>query len=160
MLRLIYTSVHTSSFDRLGFGLLCEQSSANNRAIGVGGLLLCNDLEFMQCLEGPRDRVAMIYNTIVKDHRHKDIRLLESGVTRQRIFKNWSMMGLSIKPETVLSAEPIAYTLLDHRLYRPWKSLGESAGDLIYEYAKVKAELEKAGDTRSLSKVIEVYPPR
>ena len=160
MFRLIYTSVQKPGIKRHAFELLCEQAARNNRQVNVGGLLLCNGVEFMQCLEGPRDRVAMIYNTIVKDHRHKDIRLLESGVTRQRIFKNWSMMGLSIKPETVLSAEPIAYTLLDHRLYRPWKSLGESAGDLIYEYAKVKAELEKAGDTRSLSKVIEVYPPR
>lgn len=159
MLRLIYTSRKSPSLDRLGFELLCEKSSASNRALGVGGLLLCNDMEFMQCLEGPRKAVTATYNKIIKDPRHSDICLLVSEYTSERLFENWSMLGLAIKPQSVLSAEPIAYTLLDHRLYRPWKSLGAAAGDLIYEYAKVKAELEKAGETRLLSTVFEVYQP-
>lgn len=157
MLRLIYTSVQSSSFDRSSFEQLCKKSSEANKARGVGGLLLCNDLEFMQCLEGPRDAVASIYKKIINDPRHRDIRLLVSVPASERLFQDWSMVGLAIKPSSLLSGEPIAYTLLDHRLYWPWKSLGTSAVDLMFEYAKVKSELEKAGDTCSFSKVFEVY---
>lgn len=123
------------------------------------GLLLSNDLEFMQCLEGPRDAVAGVYSKIVKDPRHTDIRLLVSQDIETPLFRNWSMLGLAIRPRSGLSTEPTAYTLLDHRLYCPWKSLGAGASDLIYEYAKVKAELEKSGDNRPFSKVFDVYQP-
>lgn len=159
MLRLIYTSVQSTGFGRSDFELLCEHASRNNLALGVRGMLLCNDHEFMQCLEGQRNAVGSVYKKIVKDSRHSDIRLLVSETTQEYLFENWSMMGLAIKPKSVLSGKPIAYTLLDHRLYRPWKSLGVAASDLIYEYAKVKSELEKAGETRLLSKVFEVYQP-
>lgn len=138
---------------------MCENASRNNMALDVGGLLLSNDLEFMQCLEGPTEAVAAIYKKIVRDSRHSDIRLLVSETTDNLLFATWSMLGLAIKPQSVLSSEPIAYTLLDHRLYRPWKSLGIGAADLIYEYAKVKAELEKAGEIGLLDKVFDVYQP-
>jgi len=157
MLRLIYTSVQVPGFDRLAFEQLCEQASQNNRNLGIEGLLLCNGVEFMQCLEGPKEAVASIYKKIVKDSRHSDIRLLVSEVSNAAMFEKWSMVGLGTKPQSVLSGESIAYTLLDHRLYRPWKSLGLGAADLIYEYAKVKAELEKAGEMGLLSKVFDVY---
>lgn len=157
MFRLIYTSVQKPGFDRQAFKLLCEQAALNNRRLGIEGLLLCNGVEFMQCLEGPRDAVAAVYKKITQDSRHTDIRLLVSEPTSTLYFKNWSMLGLATKPQAVLSAESIAYTLLDHRLYRPWKSLGVGAADLIYEYAKVKTELEKAGEMRLLGKVFEVY---
>lgn len=159
MLRLIYTSVQSSGFDKAAFGQLCENCSRNNLALGVDGLLLYNDLEFMQCLEGPSDKVIALYKKIVVDPRHFDIRLLVSEATDLKLFEAWSMLGLAIKPQAALSAEPIAYTLLDHRLYRPWKSLGAGAADLIYEYAKVKVELEKAGEMNLLDKVFDVYQP-
>lgn len=157
MLRLIYTSVQTSSFYRSSFEQLCKKSSRANRDLDVSGLLLCNDMEFMQCLEGPQDAVASIYKKIIKDSRHHDIRLLMSEPVSERLFQDWSMVGLAIKPQSALSAEPIAYTLLDHRLYWPWKSLGDGAVDLMFEYAKVKSELEKEGDASSFGKVFEVY---
>ncbi|WP_138518798.1 BLUF domain-containing protein [Limnobacter alexandrii] len=159
MLRLIYTSVQVPGFDRPAFEHLCEQAATINSKLGIEGLLLCNGVEFMQCLEGPKEAVVQVYRKIVQDRRHSDIRLLVSEPTNDLMFKKWSMMGLVTRPQDSLSAESIAYTLLDHRLYRPWRSLGLGAADLIYEYAKVKAELEKAGEVGLLSKVFEVYEP-
>ena len=157
MFRLIYTSVQKPGIKRHAFELLCEQAARNNRQMNVGGLLLCNGVEFMQCLEGPKDAVSTIYRTITQDSRHSDIRLLVFEPATELLFTNWSMLGLVTKPQAVLSKESIAYTLLDHRLYRPWRSLGLGAADLIYEYAKVKAELEKAGEMGLLGKVFDVY---
>jgi hypothetical protein len=157
MFRLIYTSVQKPGFKRQAFELLCEQAARNNRQMNVGGLLLCNGVEFMQCLEGPKDAVSTTYRTITQDSRHSDIRLLVYEPVTELLFTNWSMLGLVTKPQAVLSKKSIAYTLLDHRLYRPWRSLGVGAADLIYEYAKVKTELEKAGEMRLLSQVFEMY---
>ena len=157
MLRLIYTSVQTLGLSKVVFEQLCEHASRHNKAVGVGGLLLSNDHEFMQCLEGPAEEVAAIYKKIVLDPRHHDIRLWVCEATNERLFQTWSMVGLATKPEPNLSGETVAYTLLDHRLYRPWKSLGLGAADLIYEYAKVKSELEKAGEIDLLDKVFDVY---
>lgn len=157
MIRLIYTSVQMPGFDHLAFEYLCHQASRNNRELGLQGLLLSNGTEFMQCLEGSQEAVAFIYGKIVKDSRHFDIRLLVSESTNEHLFDNWSMVGLAAKPQSVLGGESIAYSLLDHRLYRPWKSLGLGAADLIYEYAKVKAELEKAGELSMLSKVFDIF---
>jgi len=159
MLRLIYTSVQMPGFDRASFERLCEQAASKNRRLNVHGLLLNNGVEFMQCLEGPKEAVAAIYRQIVIDSRHSDIRLLVSEATCNLLFKQWSMVGLATKAQAVLSTESIAFTLLDHRLYRPWKSLGIGAADLIFEYAKVKAELEKAGEISLLGNVFDVYQP-
>lgn len=157
MFRVIYTSVQRPGFDSLAFELLCEHAAQSNKKVGIGSMLLCNGVEFMQCLEGPKEVVAELYKKITKDPRHNDIRLLVSEPIQTLYFKNWSMVGLVTKPPAVSSAQPIAYTLLDHRLYRPWRSLGAGAADLIYEYANIKTELEKAGDARLLGKVFKKY---
>ena len=158
MLRLIYTSVQSPGLCKIDFEQLCEQAARTNQALNIGGLLLANDQEFMQCLEGPAAEVASTYKKILVDRRHHDIRLLVCEPVQSLIFQTWSMIGLSLKPVNTVSVDGMAYTLLDHRLYRPWKSLGLSAADLIYEYAKVKAELERAGELNLLGKVFDVYP--
>jgi hypothetical protein len=42
----------------------------NNPALGITGLLCVSDDLFMQVLEGGRDEVCELYNTIVRDDRH------------------------------------------------------------------------------------------
>jgi hypothetical protein len=158
MLRLIYISVQSPGLSKTDFEQLCEQAARTNQALNIGGLLLANDQEFMQCLEGPAAEVAAIYKKILVDPRHHDIRLIVCEPVRSLMFQTWAMVGLSLKPINTVSIDAMAYTLLDHRLYRPWKSLGLGAADLIYEYAKVKFELEKAGELGLLEKVFDVYP--
>lgn len=157
MLRVIYTSVQRAGLLRGDLEKLCERASSNNSRFGVTGLLLSNGLEFMQCLEGPDDAVVQTYKLITQDSRHEDIRLLVSDQTQVRLFPNWGMVGMATKPQAVVGAHSIAYALLDHRLYRPWRSLGGSAVDLIYEYAKVKTELERAGELALLGQVFDFY---
>lgn len=157
MLRVIYTSVQRAGLLRDDLERLCQQASVNNSRFKVTGLLLSNGLEFMQCIEGPDKAVIQVYNTIAQDSRHHDIRLLVSEQTQERLFPNWGMVGMATKPQAVVGSDSIAYALLDHRLYRPWRSLGESAVDLIYEYARVKVELERAGELAVLGQVFDFY---
>ncbi|HEX4855887.1 MAG TPA: BLUF domain-containing protein, partial [Limnobacter sp.] len=159
MIRLIYTSVQKPDFTRQDFAKLCAECSSNNSSMGLTGLLLCNGVEFLQCLEGPRESVSKVYKRILLDARHTDIRLLLSQKTQDRLFDNWAMMGLTTQAPPEAAKKSLVYKLLGQRLYRPWKSLGNTAVDLVYEYANVKAELEKAGEGRLLTTVFDVYFP-
>lgn len=157
MFRIVYTSVRKHGLSRHEIGAMCEKAALNNRGLGIHGLLLCNEREFMQYLEGTKEAVTTVYNKIIQDSRHSDIRLLICEPSDKMLFSNWSMVCLALRPQEDVNNEPSAFDLLDHRLYRPWKSLGCGAVDLIYEYAKIKSELEKWGEVALLDKIFEVY---
>jgi hypothetical protein len=45
----------------------------------------------MQVLEGGRDAVSQLYNTIAKDPRHRDVVLLSYEEITERRFAGWTM---------------------------------------------------------------------
>lgn len=159
MFRIVYTSVRNPRFDIKDFARLCGQSAHKNRRLGLTGLLLSNEAEFLQFLEGERECVIQVYKSIQLDFRHSDIRLLLSETAGARLFEGWGMMGLTMPSQLTEDKHSTIYRLIDPRFYKPWKTLGQGAVDLIFEYAKVKAELEKAGELALLREVFEVFQP-
>ncbi|HEX4880659.1 MAG TPA: BLUF domain-containing protein [Limnobacter sp.] len=157
MLSLVYTSVQTVDMDVHSFARLCATASARNDQLGISGVLLCNGREFLQCLEGPTVHVSSVYSSILQDARHSDIRLLYHQAVTQRMFEGWSMAGLLARRDERNADLP--YALLDHRLNRPWQALGVGAVDLVFEYARVKRNLEMAGQPDLLYKLHEQSSP-
>jgi hypothetical protein len=77
----------------------------NNAANGVTGALLFSDGCFAQVLEGPRDEVEAIFETIQCDPRHRDVTILHLHAVEHRSFGAWSMAfggidGVSVDPGT------------------------------------------------------------
>lgn len=70
---------------------LLEQSREKNLRLGITGMLLYKEQNFMQMLEGKEQDVLALYDTIRKDDRHKDVVTLKTGNIKERNFKNWSM---------------------------------------------------------------------
>ena len=66
-------------------------SVRNNGAAGVSGLLLVHRHHFLQALEGSAEAVMGIYERIVQDHRHTDIRLLGVNRAERRQFADWAL---------------------------------------------------------------------
>ena len=62
-----------------------------NSSLGVTGALLCRDDIYIQLLEGEQDAVAEIYDSILNDDRHVDIRELAARETVTRMFPGWAM---------------------------------------------------------------------
>jgi hypothetical protein len=91
MFYLIYVSsaVKLMNDDEL-FNLL-EQCRKKNITLGITGMLLYKSGSFMQMLEGDKEIVLELYNTISEDERHKDVSKIISGDIKQRNFKDWSM---------------------------------------------------------------------
>jgi hypothetical protein len=91
MLSLVYVSSAAAEFSESDLVALLKQSGEKNARMGITGLLLYKDGNFMQVLEGPDDAVRQLFETILADSRHRGvIRLLERQI-EQRQFANWAM---------------------------------------------------------------------
>ena len=75
---------------------ILEQSRHNNAALGVTGMLCVSEDLFIQVIEGGRDEVCELFNAIVRDGRHKTVRLLIYEEISERQFANWSMGQVDI----------------------------------------------------------------
>lgn len=91
LVRCLYASRATQSpISKLADSIL-KTSRENNPAKGITGFLCVSGDVFIQVLEGGRDEVCELFNRIVKDERHANVRLLAYQEIRQRKFGNWTM---------------------------------------------------------------------
>ncbi|MEE4378105.1 MAG: BLUF domain-containing protein [Candidatus Competibacteraceae bacterium] len=97
LVRMVYASKASKSFNPREIMLVLEASKRNNPKQGVTGLLFLGNKYFFQCLEGPRPAVNRIYNKILTDPRHEDVQILEMRETTGRYFDGWSMKFISLK---------------------------------------------------------------
>lgn len=54
-------------------------------------MLIYFDGTFVQFIEGPKNNVDFLFETLLKDQRHQDVILLIEGASKERAFEDWSM---------------------------------------------------------------------
>ena len=91
LVRLLYASRASSPTDSSVYDSILEQSRARNPKLGITGILCFSENLFIQVLEGGRDEVCELYNSIVRDGRHQHVRILGFEEIRERRFGNWTM---------------------------------------------------------------------
>ena len=91
LVRLLYASRATRPITPGAHESILEQSRAHNPKLGITGVLCYSDDVFIQVLEGGRDEVCELYNTIARDDRHQNVRILSFEEIRERRFGNWTM---------------------------------------------------------------------
>lgn len=91
MLSIVYASTAAEPFSAEALAALLEQSRANNTRLGLTGLLLYKDGQFMQALEGPDDVVRERIAVIAADNRHGNIRTVLEREIADREFPDWTM---------------------------------------------------------------------
>ena len=91
LVRLLYASRATSPMIASVQESILEQSRARNPKAGITGILCFSGNFFIQVLEGSRDEVCDLYNIIVRDPRHQQVRILSFEEIRERRFGNWTM---------------------------------------------------------------------
>lgn len=87
----IYSSAAIKKFTVDELVVLLQKSQANNVKVGLTGLLVHKDGQFMQLLEGPEAAVRATLKKIDVDPRHKVYTTLLEGTTDERQFSDWSM---------------------------------------------------------------------
>jgi hypothetical protein len=89
--RLLYTSRAAEPLGTLALFNLLNQARDRNAVLGITGHLLYAKGEFTQCIEGPQTSVERLWQSLQKDPRHTDIRLLSRSTTDARRFPDWHM---------------------------------------------------------------------
>lgn len=91
MLSIVYSSVARAEFLDGDLITLLMNSRANNRRLGLSGLLLYRDGRFIQVLEGDEQDVRDRYAIIAADPRHRSVRILLEETIPERRFARWTM---------------------------------------------------------------------
>jgi hypothetical protein len=110
---------------------ILEQSRLNNPKAGITGLLCFRDDIFVQVLEGGREAVSKIYNTIARDERHTDVCLLSHEEVTERRFSNWTMGKVNI--DTINPGLLLKYS--EKPVLNPYTSPGHATMSLLLELA-------------------------
>ena len=80
----------------------------NNPERGITGLLCFTSDVFVQVIEGSRDAVCDLFNIIVRDDRHQNVRLLSYEEITERRFAGWTMGQVNL--DTVNPALLLKYS--------------------------------------------------
>lgn len=88
---LIYGSSSTDRFSEADLVPLLQQAREKNQRLNVTGMLLYRDGNFLQVLEGERETVDSLYETIARDPRHRSLLVFLKRPITQRQFSDWQM---------------------------------------------------------------------
>ena len=119
LVRCLYASRAAATLSAVALDNIFAQSHRHNPNHGITGLLCFTSEVFVQVLEGGRDEVCDLYNAIVRDDRHSQVRLLAYEEIAERRFGNWTMgqvdantvnPSLLLKYSKVASLDPFAIT--------------------------------------------------
>jgi len=108
--QLVYTS--SATFDPASeagsrhIAQILETARRHNSQAGLSGFLLVGGDWFAQVLEGEAAAVTGLFRRILFDHRHMNVRLIETRAVRERLFGEWSM-GSTIEPLYNLPLSPM-----------------------------------------------------
>ena len=89
LVELSYLSESVSDMSFLGLMRLLESARAFNQKHGVTGILLYDNQQFGQVIEGERQNIMKVWKRIQEDKRHHRIELLEIREISSRSFPTW-----------------------------------------------------------------------
>jgi hypothetical protein len=96
LVRCLYASRAAKPLTAAVLDSILQQSGRKNPALGITGMLCHTNELFVQVIEGGRDEVCEVFNAIVRDDRHVDVRLLIYEEIPERRFGNWTMGRVNI----------------------------------------------------------------
>lgn len=102
MISVLYMSTAKLPFSEEQLIELLKVSKANNERVGITGMLLYKDLNFLQALEGPDAEVDALLAKIKADPRHCGVVMLIREQVQGRSFGEWSMGFLNLNRPEVL----------------------------------------------------------
>lgn len=105
LIQMIYISRSTFAPTELNNGIepnvarILMKSRTNNKKNGLVGVLYFGDGCFFQCLEGAAEAVDKLYEKLLRDDRHKELKILSRKPIDSLSFSNWSMKHVPLEDE-------------------------------------------------------------
>ena len=91
MFSLVYASHASFNFSETQLSDLVVLASAKNRDLAITGFLQYKERRFFQYLEGDKDTVLALKDTICSDSRHTVLRVVDLPDIESRRFEDWHM---------------------------------------------------------------------
>jgi len=96
MYRLIYKSQSAQEMTLDLIRDIATPSEIRNEQAGLTGVLLATRTHYLQVVEGTFEEVNSVFQRIVKDDRHFDLKLIGFSVIDARLFGGWGMRGIGV----------------------------------------------------------------
>ena len=141
LVRLLYASRPVAPLTTAVVDSILAQSRAHNPRLGITGVLCYSQDLFLQVLEGSRDAVCELYNTIVRDERHDHVRILSYEEIAERRFGNWTMGHVDVT--TVNPSLLLKYAELP--VLNPFSCTGKASLALLDELLATAAVIGRGG---------------
>jgi len=141
LVRLLYASRPAAPLTTAVVDSILAQSRAHNPRLGITGVLCYSQDLFLQVLEGSRDAVCELYNTIVRDERHDHVRILSYEEIAERRFGNWTMGHVDVT--TVNPSLLLKYAELP--VLNPFSCSGKASLALLDELLATAAVIGRGG---------------
>lgn len=120
---IVYVSTATLGLNPEELGELLDVSRRNNQRDGITGMLLYVEGNFMQAIEGARDRMGDLYQRLERDPRHHGVTKLVDEPLAHRQFAQWSMAFRQVTLASVRAMEGFSDFLergFDTEAMRAW----------------------------------------
>lgn len=88
---LMYVSYAVQPMSDTELTDLLQKCRENNLKKNITGMLLYIDGKFIQVLEGKKNDISELFNTILSDKRHRKVSKIIEGRCVKRNFKDWTM---------------------------------------------------------------------
>jgi hypothetical protein len=105
MIQISYVSSSAQPMHTTDLVDLLQQCLKNNAAEGITGMLLYGNDTFLQTLEGEAGVIDALYDKILHDPRHTQIRCLYRKPIEQRRYAEWSMGFKHVSDESLHNLE-------------------------------------------------------
>lgn len=94
---LCYKSKVVEGIKEQDFIKILKSSKNNNDRDDITGALVYHAGVFFQIVEGPKIKILELYDRLLKDVRHFDVKLIWRGLKSERTFADWDMAFLTSK---------------------------------------------------------------
>jgi hypothetical protein len=141
LVRLLYASRASAPVKDNMLDSILLQSQKHNPKLGITGILCYSEDLFLQVLEGGRDEVCDLYNTIVRDDRHTNVRILTYQEISERNFGGWTMGYVDIS--TVNPSLLLKYA--KKATLNPFNCSGQASMALIEELMATASVVGRCG---------------
>lgn len=96
MITLIYGSTAVRDFSDAELLDILTVADEKNKKLGITGMLLYKNKNFLQVLEGEAEVVDALYAKIQKDPRHHSVMTILRRKIKEREFGNWTMSFVNL----------------------------------------------------------------
>lgn len=90
LVQLIYTSKRHNCSE-IEIQKILESARINNANNSITGVLLYNETDFLQLIEGEYEDITNLYSKIKPDYRHTNCLLINFSAIDERSFAGWNM---------------------------------------------------------------------